>query len=280
MPVLERVLTTNSPAARVSVLPGDGTDVSYSFVFVTFGTGAIVVDAIESVVRSMDASAATYEIVVVDNPHPEAPGTSRRELALSTRGVRVLVATHNLGFAGGCELGALHARGRYLVFLNPDVVVPDGWLEPLVSSVDAGASIAAPMLVHPGGRVQEVGARLDAGGGTHPWLDPAAVASGAAVPDYASAACWVMARDEHERLGGFDAGYFPAFYEDVDLALRAGASGGRIEIVSDVAVTHHRGSGSRRSNGPPDTSDQRDRLLATHPSIRWTRERRSSTNDW
>lgn len=275
MPALGRTLVTNSPAPHTTVPAATG-DVDVSAIFVTFGTGHVVLDAIDSVVRSLADTDSAYEIIVVDNPHPDADGVSMRELALSTAGVRLLAPPRNLGFAGGCELGALHARGSFLAFLNPDVVMPDGWLDGLRTRVSQGATVAAPVLVHPDGRIQEAGAWIDADGGTHPRLSP----DDDHVVDYASAACWLMSRDDHERLGGFDADYHPAFYEDVDLALRVRSSGGRLVVAPDVHVVHHRGAGSHQASEPPDTSDQRDRLLDRHPSVRWTRRRDRTTNDW
>ena len=270
-----RTLVTNSPAPRTTVPATDGS-VDVSAIFVTFGTGSVVIDAIDSVVRTLSTIDTTFEIVVVDNPHPEVDGVSMRELALSTAGVRVVAPTRNLGFAGGCELGALHARGSLLAFLNPDIVVPDGWFEGLHRRLVQGATVAAPVLVHADGRIQEAGAWLDADGGTHPRLTP----DDDDDVDYASAACWLVSRDDHERLGGFDAAYYPAFYEDVDLALRLRSSGGCLDVAADVRVVHHRGAGSLRVGGPPDTSDQRDRLLERHPSVRWTSRRDRPTNAW
>lgn len=193
MPEPARAFTTNSPAPRTTVPRATG-DVDVSAVFVTFGTGEIVLDAIDSAVRTLTPTDTVFEIIVVDNPHPAVDGVSMRELALSTAGVRVLRPSRNLGFAGGCELGALHARGALLAFLNPDVVMPEGWLDGLRSRLTDGATIAAPVLVHGDGTVQEAGAWLDADGGTHPRLAP----DDDRVVDYASAACWLISRDDHE----------------------------------------------------------------------------------
>ena len=45
-------------------------------------------------------------------------------------GVTIVSPGANLGFGGGCELGALHARGEVLAFVNPDVIYAPGWFEP------------------------------------------------------------------------------------------------------------------------------------------------------
>ena len=61
--------------------------------------------------------------------------------------------------------------------------------------------------------------------------------------DYASAACWLVRRDEHVDRGGFDLRYHPAFYEDVDYALRVEREGQVTRLVSDRPVTHYHGMG-------------------------------------
>ena len=272
------VAETRSPApvARVPTADGsDDTSVDVSFVTVTFGTGPVVVDAIVSLVDSLADEHLSYEVVVVDNPHPDAPRRSRNELAVSTSGVRVVFPERNLGFAGGCELGALHARGRVLAFVNPDLVVGPGWLRPLLAGLERGASIVAPVFLDPDGSVQEAGHVLFADGSTAPITAPAALGGhDDRRPDYASAACWLIERGEHERLGGFDPEFHPAFYEDVEFALRAAHLGDGLRVVTDVCVTHHRGLGTHGSSRTADTATQRDVLLERAPQIRWTQSRR------
>jgi GT2 family glycosyltransferase len=253
--------------------------IEVSLVIVTYGTGRIVVDAIDRLARSLDGG-PPFEIVVVDNPHAAAPNRSRNELALSTAGVRVLRASRNLGFGGGCELGALHARGRVLAFVNPDLLVEPGWLAPMLELVDQGAAIVAPVLVNSDGSVQEAGARVHADGSTSPLLDVDAVADGTIVPDYASAACWLLTREAHERSGGFDPAFHPAYYEDVDLSLRVAAQGGRLRIATGARVEHRRGTGTLDASATVDTSDQRQLVLERHPAVRWTRPPRDAATTW
>ncbi len=270
------VTETRSPAplARVPDVP-PSSSVDVSFVTVTFGTGPMVVDAIASLVDSLSDEDLSYEIIVVDNVHPDATRRSRNELAVSTAGVRLVSPGRNLGFAGGCELGALHARGRVLAFVNPDLVVHRGWLRPLLAELERGTAIVAPVLLEPDGRVQEAGQVVYADGSTAPITTP--VALGGADDrraDYASAACWLIERSEHERIGGFDPAFHPAFYEDVELAFRAARLGAGLTVVTEVGVTHHRGMGTHGSSRTTDTTAQRDLLLEREPRIRWSQPRR------
>ena len=256
-----RTVTTASAAPAASIPSCANPDVA--FVTVTYGTGPIVVEMIASLVASLGGRDIAYEVIVVDNPHPRHPGRTARELSLFTAGARVVTPVRNLGFGGGCELGALFARAPTLAFVNPDLEFEGGWLEPLLEQLDTDPmpSIVAPMLRNPDGTVQEVGQRVFSNGHTAAVVDPAARA------DYASAACWVVRSDEHERLGGFDSDYHPAYFEDVDYALRADRRGGGTAVVSTVSVVHHRGGGA------PDhtvSADEQHRVLVdAWPQLRW-----------
>lgn len=289
MSLFGRRVETASPAPLAAVPAADrrrdatagSPDVDVSFVMVTFGTGPIVVESLSSLVASLSESDVSFEVIVVDNPHPDrsdvAPRSPRSDLLLTTAGVVLVTPDRNLGFGGGCELGALHATAPILGFVNPDTLFSAGWLEPLlllVSSVHAPGTpvIVAPTLLDPDGSVQEIGQTLFADGHTAPnvvGLTDSAVAT----VDYASAACWIVRRDDHERLGGFDPAYHPAYFEDVDLALRVRRRGGRTLVHQDVTVTHHRGSGT--PDGPSPANHQRETLLANWPAIGWQQPRRA-----
>ena len=256
---------TASPAAHASF--ERLTDPQISFVIVTYGTGPVVVDTLASLATCELPCEA--EVIVVDNPHPVHTTRSATELMLSTSGVRVLRPSRNLGFGGGCELGALHARGRYLAFVNPDISVAPGWIEPLLEAIiGEDVSIVAPILLDPDGSIQEVGQRLHSTGATAPNLEPPQQSDTAVSVDYASAACWLMRRDEHERIGGFDPAYHPAYFEDVDMALRARRLGGEVVVHPGSRIVHHCGTGTPDRAEP--ASAQRDILLDTWPEVRWT----------
>jgi GT2 family glycosyltransferase len=221
-----------------------------SIITVTFGTGPIVL-------RMLDAVAANtglaHEVIVVDNP-PADGRPATRELLSGRAGVQLVQPTENLGFSGGNELGADRATAPFVCFLNPDVIVGPRWLEPLLGALaDPVVGIAAPPLLNEDGSIQEAGQLLyddactAAVGGPEVLTDDRQQLFARDV-DYASAACWVVRADEHRRRGGFDRRYHPAFFEDVDYALRVEADGQRTRLVVDVPVVHLHGQGGAGRN--------------------------------
>ena len=135
-----------------------------------------------------------------------------------------LVATTNRGYAAANNAGAEAARGRFLVLLNDDAVPQTGWLEPLIARLSADASIGAvgPAFVAPSGSLVEAGCWLSSDATPTPISTnelPYSRLEAGPVP-YASASTLALRREEFFELGGFDLGYFPAYFEDTDLAMK------------------------------------------------------------
>jgi GT2 family glycosyltransferase len=87
-----------------------------------------------------------YEIIVVDNA---SPTRSPNAIAEQFPAVHLIRSGHNLGFAGGNNLGVAAAKGKYVLFLNNDTEVEPGLLEPLVALFESNpqAGIASPKIV-------------------------------------------------------------------------------------------------------------------------------------
>lgn len=80
------------------------------------------------------------EIIVVDNASPnDDPSIIRRSFPEIT----FFRSSENLGFAGGNNLGIRHAKGDYILFLNNDIEVEPGFLEPLVRKLISNPGIGA-----------------------------------------------------------------------------------------------------------------------------------------
>ncbi len=146
-------------------------------------------------------------------------------------GRRVLRPGRNLGFAGGSNLGARAAHGELLLFLNPDARPLGDALERLLEGFEARPEAAGlvPRLISPDGTPQ-------AGWQLRPLPGPVSLLAhacfwnpsrgprveppaGTRIAQPAAAAL-ALRRGAFETVGGFDDGFHPAWFEDVDLALR------------------------------------------------------------
>lgn len=187
--------------------------------------------------------AADIEIVVVDDGSSDGTQASLQQIA----GLRYQRRDRNGGFIAACNDGASIARGDYLVFLNNDTVPQPGWLDVLLSTFDSqpGTGMAGSRLVYPDGRLQEAGGVI--------WRDGSADKLGrlraANEPEfsfvrrvhYCSGAALAIPRALFESIGGFDARYTPAFYEDTELAMQVRERG--LEVICQPAsvVVHAEG---------------------------------------
>ena len=179
-----------------------------------------------------------FELLVVDNGSTAAA-------AAAPAGVRVLAPGRNLGFAGGANAGIAAARGEIVLILNPDAVPEAGALDRLLEGFAAWPDAAglAPRLVGPDGRVavRLAAPRAAAALGLRapraarlPRLLRAAAPSrrpGRAVEQPAAAAL-AFRREALAAVGGFDAGFHPAWFEDVDLAQRLRRAGLRSPLLA------------------------------------------------
>lgn len=246
-PSRARVETTASPTSVASFPVTEHAQVS--IVLVTFGTGTLVVSCLQRLASATDGLDA--EVIVVDNHHPRRGNATADLVTISTAGVRLVISPDNLGFGGGVARGVAQATGELLCLLNPDVEVVPGQLPALVRRVAGARRLVVPGFVLPDGAVLERGVRLLRNGETRFITDADAHLHR---PHYGSAACWMLRRVDFDRLGGFDDAFHPAYYEDVDFALRFVADGGEIVIADEIEmVHHHQGSTSEA----PDVERQR-----------------------
>ena len=220
---------------------------SVTCITVTYGPSPVVGRMRASLARSVRDGSVSFEVASCVVTQPDASGS--RVSAVDVAGFeRVIAVDENLGFAAANNLGVGETSSEYVAFLNPDLELTEGWLPPLIAALDDPAvAIAAPVLLHPEGHIDEAGQAVfsDGGsiaiGGAH-W--PGGRDSYASVMfdrdvDYASAACWVMRRSVFDELGGFSTDYWPAYFEDNDLGQRARATGYVTRLVTARPVIHH-----------------------------------------
>ena len=116
-------------------------------VIVTYESGAHIgttLRALNEQLRDGD------ELVIVDNASKDGTAAAVREAAPSAQ---LLEQRDNLGFAGGCNLGARAAHAPLLLFLNPDAVPDEGCIDALRATAESRRDWAAwqPLVTMNGG---------------------------------------------------------------------------------------------------------------------------------
>jgi GT2 family glycosyltransferase/glycosyltransferase involved in cell wall biosynthesis len=215
-----------------------------SVVIPVYGHLDFTLSCLASIVRHPPS--APYEIIVVDDASPDASA----DVLAAVPGLRLVQNPENLGFIGACNAGAKAARGRFVCFLNNDTQVLPGWMDEMLGTFarETGVGLVGAKLVYPDGRLQEAGGIIwrDANGVNYGRLDDPRRPefNYARDVDYCSGACITLETSLFRELGGFDAHFAPAYYEDTDLAFRVRQHGLRTVYQPLAEVVHFEGISS------------------------------------
>ena len=182
------------------------------------------------------------EIVLVDNASTAPDMVRYLERVCRRRGFRVVQCPGDFNFARICNLGAQHAGGDYLLFLNNDVEVQaPRWLELMLEVAGhPQVGIVGAALLYPDGTLQHAGIEPTPDGawrhvdrGQPPELLGDEVRSVSAV----TGACLLIRRDRFLELNGFSE-QFPVTLNDVDLCCRARQRGWLTVVAPRARLVH------------------------------------------
>ena len=157
-------------------------------------------------------------------------------------GVTLLSPGENLGYGGGNNLGARHATGDVLVFLNPDTVVTPGALAGLAAPLEdrsVGIVTARLRLLDRPETLNSAGNEVHVTGiaWAGAYGQPAdSVAKLQDVP-FPSGAAMAIRREVFEELGGFTEELF-LYQEDLILGWRVRLRGLRVVVSPAADVLH------------------------------------------
>jgi GT2 family glycosyltransferase len=195
---------------------------------------------------SLSNQGVELELLVVDNGSTDGSVEYLRE-----RGVPHVPLPRNIGFAAAVNLGAARVGAEAVLSLNADTALDPGCVGALAAALaadpklggaqprilqldgDSEGEAGSARLYSAGQALTRDGRALELGAGQE---QPARVPAEHEVFGVCGAAC-LLRRELFERLGGYDERYF-AFYEDVDLNVRARIAGWRFAYVPDAVVWH------------------------------------------
>lgn len=226
-------------AARVRIPPG-GEKPDVSIVIPAFNHVKLTLECLLSISK-YPSKRTKVEIIVAD----DASTDETVDVLNRIPNIKVRSAERNQGFLLNCNGVLDEVRGRFVVFLNNDVQVTEGWLEALVKTFDDYDRVGAvgPRLIYPSGHLQEAGAAILPDG-------TAGMAGLGGDPDqprfqycrrvdYCSGACLMVPTELMREVGGFSGEFAPSYCEDSDLCLKLKEAGFYTYFNPAATVVHH-----------------------------------------
>jgi GT2 family glycosyltransferase len=204
-----------------------------------------------------------FEVIIVDNASSDDTVANSMKEHSADGNFRVVRNDRNLGFAEGNNIGANHARGELLVFINDDTQVSPNWLDELTktATVEPSVAIVLPRIIWDAspdgllvGNVDRYGnpslvdlrPHLKESNGSEPSGNAHLVCS-PQIETIAAGPAFLIKREVWEQVGGFDPKYF-IYAEDTDLSWRAKLLGYKT-VLSYGSLVQHKISGTMRRSG-------------------------------
>ncbi len=228
-----------------------------SVIIVNWNSKEFVRQCLRSLYRHVTTT--SFEVIVVDGASFDGCDVM---LATEFPDARYVQSAANVGFARANNLGATQARGRYLLFLNPDTELLDDALSLLLGrlrslpnagavgcrllnrdrSLQTSCVQAFPTVFNQIVDSEFLRARFPR---WSIWGTAAFVATGfsPAPVQAVSGACILISRARYDAIGGFSEHYF-MYGEDLDLCYKVHRSGAIVYYVSEVAIVHFGGGSS------------------------------------
>ena len=202
--------------------------------------------------------------------------------------IRTISLDSNYGFTGGYNRALKEVEAEYFILLNSDILVPDNWLEPLISFMESNpqAGICQPKMlserwhqqlcIEATGKEDQMGLfKVELSGGKYETFEYAGACGGhidvlgfpfcrgrvlsnveedkgqydtAVQCFWASGACMAVRSSVWNELGGLDESFF-AHMEEIDFCWRAQLAGHQVWAVPQSHVFHV-GGGTLPNNSP------------------------------
>lgn len=246
----------SDPASAVRPLP------LTSVVIVAADSGPGLVD---TVARAL-ASDVPVQVLISDNASRDGSVDAAARAFAGDRRVVIIHNGKNLGFGAGVNRAAGHARGDFLLVLNPDCLIDPDTIARLhlQAAATPRLGVVGVRIRHPDGSDEPAAIRRDptlrrslatlsrrAGFDSRGWLAEGidvelnALARGAdQAAEAVSGALLFLPRDAFAAVGGFDEGYF-LHCEDLDLCRRLRDAGYAVRYAGSISVVHGKGGSSR-----------------------------------
>ncbi|OGY68670.1 MAG: hypothetical protein A3B94_01855 [Candidatus Jacksonbacteria bacterium RIFCSPHIGHO2_02_FULL_43_10] len=250
------------PPSPLQALIHDDPSLVLSIIILNYNSRGLLKQCVRSI--EMSHVSVPYEIIIVDNAsRDDSVDMIEQELPH----VRLIQSPKNLGYGGGNNIGIQHARGSYILILNPDVTVLNHSIEKLLKALEdyPDIGLVAPQLLHPDKAIQYSCYRFPrmltpvlrrTWLGETPWgkkhlnwfLMRDWDHTTSQHVDWVLGGAMMMHKALMRDLGGFDSRYF-LYFEDVDLCRTMLMAGKKVWYCADAQMVHYHKRQSAKKRG-------------------------------
>lgn len=243
--VKQKMLSTVSKTEKVSIIIGTHNNLQF-----LRGT-------VESLLKYTPPG---FELIIVDNGSSD--GTGIYLASLDYPHLSVIRNINNQSFAAFNNQAQRIATRPYILYLNDDMQMFPGWLEPLVELLHSHPRVGAvgSRLLYPDGRVMHDGMmfrrsdsipyHINAQGRPVREETPVEV-------DALTAACLLVRRE----LAGFSTDYRRGYYEDGDLCMRIKEHGYALILHRGSVLIHYHGASMGKDQAITEEAQRRNHKL-------------------
>ncbi len=213
-------------------------------------------DYLPRCLSSLFEQGVDMEVILVDNASSDG---SQIEAKRNFPQIKLLQMQRNLGYAKGCNEGVKEAKGKYILLLNPDVILLPHSLSRLLSFAESHPQVGAvaPKFLNPDGSLQPfvrgfpypLSLILYALFLSH--LFPSSPIFARYRMTYLSydetqeveqpmSSCLLVRRSAWDDVGGMDEA-FPLYFNDVDFLYRLRKKGWKIYLFPQARIVHFYG---------------------------------------
>lgn len=221
--------------------------INLSIIILNYNTPALTIACVVSLFAHYKTQIENdeFEIIVVDNASiDESVNLIQKQPWFSA--VTFVQNKENVGFSKGCNNGASHAKGRYLLFLNSDTQVLDNGLSGMVDFLERHDQVGVL-----GGRLQNMDGIYQASAGVFYTLPRTILLLMGAERfgtlryspkkmeevDWVSGAMLMVRKKLFEKLDGFDKNIF-MYMEDMEFCFRVKKMGMSVIFYPECIVRH------------------------------------------
>lgn len=237
-----------------------------SIIIVNYKNYELTIKCINSVIENLNR--LDYEIIVIDNNSPNDSFEQLQNKFSSNNKVNVIKNNKNIGFGGANNLGVEISNGKYILLLNPDIIIIEDAINKMLKylKVDNSAGLISGKLLNDDYSIQYSCRRILSFGKFLICRTPISkvinknlkekINDFYLMKDFAHdeikevewvmGACMLMSREFFIKLGGFSKEYF-MYFEDVDLCYKVRMNNKKVIYLPEAQMIHlHRQESTKK----------------------------------